>query len=119
MRISIRSLTNRVTRSGTNANSAPTNSISPRGASIPMRMQRVAAPLDRVRSKSDPRDVVTFSVLILKELPRVGSPPCVGGPRDFRGHGNTVTIARRRHFFRCTKKSRSKDETRRETQSNY
>lgn len=73
-------------------------------------MQRVAAPLGRVRSKSDPRDVVTFSVLIPKELPRAGSPRCVGGPRDFRGHGNTVAFARRIHFFRCTKKPRSKDE---------
>lgn len=73
-----------------------------------MRMQRVAAPLRRVRSKSDPRDVVTFSVLILEELSTAGSPRRVGGPRDFRGHGNTVVFARRIRFSNCAKKPRSK-----------
>lgn len=82
------------------ANSVLTNSASQRGASIPMRMQRVAAPLRRVRSKSGLRDVVTFSVLILEEPLRVRSPRRVGGPRDFRGHGNAATLTQRIHFSR-------------------
>lgn len=87
----------------TDANSTPTNSVSPRGASILMWMHRVAAPLRRVRSKSDPRDVITLFVLIPEELPRTGSRR-VGGPRDFRGHGNIVAFARRNKFLSLHRK---------------